>query len=88
MDYYLYRDLMLRDIVDNKRFIGQKFKIVTDSLGQPENYTDKKENELWYLVTTEYGGIDPVYTKHLVLTLDKDSTVDKLDIVEWKKFDQ
>jgi hypothetical protein len=86
LDSYPYRELMLRDIVDNKRLIGLSYQSIIDSLGQPENYVDKRVNELWYSVTTDYGtDIDPVYTKHLVLTIDNDSTIRTVDIKEWKK---
>jgi hypothetical protein len=86
LDSYPLRELMLRDIVENKRLIGLSYKSIIDSLGQPENYVDKGTNELWYSVTTDYGtDIDPVYTKHLVLTIDIDSTITTVDIKEWKK---
>lgn len=86
IESYPNRQLMLRDIVENKRFIGLSYKSIIDSLGQPENYVDNETNELWYLVTTDYGtDIDPVYTKHLVLTIDNDSTVTTVNIKEWNK---
>lgn len=88
LDAYPYRELMLRDILDNKKFLGQKYQTVIDSLGQPENWTSKKENELWYSVAIDYGSdIDPVYTKHLTLTMDIDSTIEKVAIREWRKGD-
>jgi hypothetical protein len=86
LDSYPFRELMLRDIVENKRLIGLRYKTIIDSLGQPENYADARTNEIWYSVTTDYGtDIDPVYTKHLVLTIDSDSTVTTVGIKEWKK---
>jgi hypothetical protein len=86
LNSYPYRQLMLRDIVENNRLIGLSYQSIIDSLGQPQNYSDKKLNELWYMVTTKYGtDIDPVYAKYLVLTIDNDSTVTKVDINEWKK---
>ena len=79
---------MIRDIVDNKKFVGQKYQTVIDSLGQPENLSDRGEKELWYTVTTDYGSdIDPVYTKHLILTLDTDSAVTKIETREWRTGD-
>ena len=86
LDFYPYRQSMLKDIVENKRFVGLSYATVLDSLGQPENYDMKKENELWYSVTVEYGGIDPVYTNHLILTLGNDSTIEKVEAREWKKY--
>lgn len=86
LDQYPFRELMLRDIVENKRLIGLRYQSVVDSLGRPENCTDKKGEELWYPVTVDYGSdIDPVYTKHLTLTLNTDSTVESVEIREWRK---
>ncbi len=86
LEVYPYRELMLRDIVDNKRLLGLKYQSIIDSLGLPEKYIDKAENELWYLVTVNYGtDIDPVYTKHLTLTVNGDSIVDKVEVKEWRK---
>lgn len=87
LEFYPFREQMLNDIIQNKRFVGLSYRTAFDSLGQPENYNMKKDNELWYSVTTEYGTIDPVYTKHLVLTLDKDSTIKKIEVREWKRFE-
>ncbi|MBL7878007.1 MAG: hypothetical protein JNL53_20240 [Cyclobacteriaceae bacterium] len=86
LEVYPNREAMLRDIIENKRFIGQDYQIVIDSLGQPENYTDINKNELWYPVIIDYGmDIDPVYIKHLTLTMDSDSIVTKVEIREWKQ---
>jgi hypothetical protein len=86
LDTYPYRDLMLRDIVDNKRLVGQKYQTIIDSLGQPEEWADKGEGELWYSVKIDYGtDIDPVYTKHLTLTMDTDSIIEKVEVREWRK---
>lgn len=86
LDQHPFRESMLQDLVDNKRLIGLKYQTVIDSLGQPENIVDKKVNELWYQVTVDYGtDIDPVYTKHLTLTINNDSTVEMVEIREWKK---
>lgn len=86
LEVYPYRESMLRDIIDNKRLTGQKYQSVIDSLGQPANYADKKENELWYPVIVDYGtDIDPVYTKHLTVTMSNDSTVEKVEIREWRQ---
>ena len=88
LDTYPYRELMIRDIVDSKKLVGQKYQTVIDSLGQPETWTIERENELWYSVVIDYGSdIDPVYTKHLTLTMAADSTIDKVEIREWRTGD-
>ncbi len=83
LDTYPNRESMLSDIIDNKKFIGQSYQSVIESLGLPE---DQLDNVLWYSVTVDYGtNIDPVHTKHLTLTINKDSIVEKVEIKEWRK---
>ncbi|NBW35619.1 MAG: hypothetical protein EBR30_11510 [Cytophagia bacterium] len=80
---YPSRELMLRDIVDNRKFIGFSFDQIIDSLGQP---TALENAQLFYSIKTEYGSdIDPVYTKDLVLTIDQDSIVTYINVKEWRK---
>jgi hypothetical protein len=74
---------MVDDIIESKRFIGLNSIQIVDSLGQP-NATEN--GQLFYSITTEYGtDIDPIYTKDLVVTFDKDSVVTEMTIREWKK---
>lgn len=78
---YPYRERMLEDIINNKRLAGLSRQDITALLGEPENYSDTNENELWYVVDLEYGmDIDPIHIKHLVLTLDADSIVQKVEV--------
>jgi hypothetical protein len=86
LETYPYRERMLHDIVDNKRLGRLRYKSIIDSLGRPENY-EIKNNELWYLVKIKYGTLDPVYTKHLVLTLNADSTIKSAEVREWRKWE-
>lgn len=86
LETYPYREEMLNDIIDNNLFIGDNYKTVIDSLGQPENILIKEKNKLYFIIETDYGwDIDPVYTKYLKLTMGNDSTITKVEIYEWKK---
>ena len=86
LDKYPYRDLMTEDIIDNHLFKGYEYERLIDSLGIPENVHLKKKNELYYLIENDYGwDIDPVYTKHLRLIMNKDSTIIKSEIYKWEK---
>lgn len=79
--YYPYRESMIDDIIESKIFIGQKFKVVKDSLGQADIY----EGQLWYEVTVDFGfDIDPISGKHLILTIGNDSTITNVEVREWK----
>lgn len=82
-DNYPYRELMLHDMVDNRKFIGFSFDQIIDSLGQP---TALENAQLFYSIKAEYGSdIDPVYAKDLVLTIDQDSIVTHINVKEWRK---
>jgi|SRR6267154_457228 len=62
---YPFREAMLSDIVDNKKFIGLTFRQILDSLGQP---TYLENEQIFYSIKTDYGtDIDPVYTKERTL---------------------
>ncbi|MDP4236199.1 MAG: hypothetical protein Q8919_07125, partial [Bacteroidota bacterium] len=61
---------------------------LTDLLGEPDiiefgRLDDKKR--VSYLIERTYDVIDPDYTKHLVLILNKDSVVEHFTIEEWRK---
>ncbi len=73
---------MLRDILESKMFLGRKYRFIADSLGQPELWAEAKANELWYSVRIDHASDDPSYTKHLVLTMDNDSTIAKVETRE------
>lgn len=78
-----YREAMLSDIIENNKFIGLPFRQVLDSLGKPSGVENK---QLYYSIKTDYGrDVDPIYSKKLVLTIDKDSVVTEIEIKEWKK---
>ncbi len=86
LEYYPYRDLMIQDIIDNNLFIGFEYNQLIDSLGIPDNVQPRKNNEIYYLIKNDYGSdIDPVYTKHLIFTLNSDSIVKSVNIYEWDK---
>lgn len=80
---YPFREKMISDIIDNKKLIGFTFVQILDSLGRPNLH---EEGQLIYSVKVNYGSdIDPIYTKDLVLTIDKDSLVTDVLVKEWRK---
>jgi len=55
-------------------------------LGVPDNVRPRNDNEIYYLIENDYGwDIDPIYTKYLILTLNKDSCVINSKVYEWEK---
>jgi hypothetical protein len=75
---YLYRDLMLNDLINNFKLKGLRKNAIINILGEPDRsdgyylfYTIQK-TKLWNLPI-------PLHTKTLVIKLAVDSTV------EWRK---
>lgn len=86
-DLYIYpnRNAMLQDLTANHQLKGLSYKQLIDLLGEPEAYTGTKPYTVYYNVVTDYGAdIDPVYVKHLILSLSTDSTVLDFKIEEIK----
>lgn len=81
-DSYAFREMMIKDVVENRRTIGLPYKVLVDSFGQPENFVQTSKNELWFPVRVENDGIDPVYKSVLVLILDGDSVVERAELRE------
>ena len=80
---YPFREAMLDDIIKNKKFIGLNSIQIRESLGQPNRIED---GYIFYSITTDYGSdIDPVDTKDLILTVDKDSIIVNVRVIEWRK---
>ncbi|MBD1366902.1 hypothetical protein IDJ77_24035 [Mucilaginibacter sp. ZT4R22] len=70
-DFY-QREPMLDDLLQHHQIKGLTRKQLIDSLGEPANYDDT--TAMYYEIVTDFGSdIDPVYTKNLVIYLNKDS---------------
>jgi hypothetical protein len=83
---YTYRKSMLNDLTKNYKLKGLSYRQLIDLIGEPEKYSDKENDIVYYEIETDYSfDIDPVYTKTLQLKLTKDSIVDSYNIKEWKK---
>lgn len=83
---YTYRKSMLKDLTKNYKLTGLSYRQLINLIGEPEKYSDKEKDMVYYEIETDYGNdIDPVYTKTLQLKLTKDSTVESFIIKEWKK---
>ena len=83
---YTHRKSMLNDLIKNYKLIGLSYKQLINLIGEPENYSDKEKDKVYYEIETDYGtDIDPIYTKSLQIKLTKDSIVESFTIKEWKK---
>jgi hypothetical protein len=80
---YPFRNIMLKDLMNNYKLEGLNYVEVIKLLGEP-NFSDSIS--FAYKVVEDYGfDIDPVYTKNLDFEFDKDSVIVSCKIVEWKK---
>jgi hypothetical protein len=82
-DFY-QREPMLDDLLQHHQIKGLTRKQLIDSLGEPANYEDT--TAMYYEIVTDFGSdIDPVYTKNLVIYLNKDSIATGFKVEEWKR---
>ncbi len=83
--FYEYRENMVQDLIKNHLEKGMKLKKVVELLGEPTNYQNKKNNEIYYEIMVDYGwNIDPMEGKELQIKFDKDSTVTTFRLEHWK----
>jgi hypothetical protein len=77
------RKYMLNDLIENHQIKGLIYKQLVDSIGEPR--MDSGSYEAYYNIELDYGwDIDPVYSKDLVIQLNRDSVVTGFDFKEWK----
>lgn len=83
--FYQYREYMIQDIMENQLKKGMELKNVVELLGEPENYQNRRENEISYEIMVDYGwNIDPVEGKEFYIVFDKDSIVTNFRLEHWK----
>ena len=83
---YPKRNRLVNDLLENHKIKGLSYKQVIDLIGEPEKNITGENNEIHYQILIEYGSdIDPIYTKTLILKLDKDSSITSFKVNEWKK---
>ena len=82
---YPYRNGMIKDLVKNHKLLGIKYRQIVGKLGLPEGKTTGKGDTAYYDIITDYGTIDPIYSKTLVLQFNNDSTVIDFKVDEWKE---
>src|ERR1700739_3921213 len=66
---YPERNKMLTDLTENYQLKGITYWQLHGLLGEP--LYDHFDNTYYYQILTQYGGVDPVYTKSLVFWLSK-----------------
>jgi len=80
---YSKRRYMLNDLIENHQIKGLTYKQLVDNIGEP--HFDSGSKNAYYNIILDYGwDIDPVYSKDLVIQLNRDSVVTSFEIKEWK----
>lgn len=79
------RKYMIDDLVKNYQLKGKKYSEIVVLLDKPQSKLDSTM-EIYYDVDVDYGtDIDPIYSKTLSLTFDKDTVVKSFEVNVWKK---
>jgi len=85
IEIYPYRDAMLNDLLTTYHLKGMNYKQLTKLLGEPQRWEDDNIDSPYYNIITDYGDdIDPVYTKTLIIYLNKDSIITNYKVQEQK----
>jgi len=80
---YPQRKYMLNDLIEHHKIKGLTYKQLVNNMGYAR--IDSGSYEAYYNVILDYGwDIDPVYSKDLVIQLNRDSVVTGFEIKEWK----
>ncbi len=82
--FYEYRNQMLEDLLKNHKLKGKTIDELNELFGHIEHY-DTLNNKIEFEVLQEWSGIDPSYTKYLVLKLDKNKKVKSISFDEYKR---
>lgn len=82
--YYEYRNQMLGDLLNNYKLKGKTVEELNELFGNIEYY-DTLNNIISFEILQEWSGIDPVYTKYLILKLDKNKKVKSISFDEFKR---
>jgi hypothetical protein len=80
--FYANRDAMLDDLLETHPLKGLTYHQLVNLLGEPMKNDSLK---VFYEIKVKYDVIDPVYSKDLICSLNKDSIITKVEIKEWKK---
>lgn len=79
------RKYMIDDLANNYQLKSKKYNEIIELLGEPQEKGDSLL-KIFYDVDIDYANdIDPIYAKILVFQFNKDSTVKKFEVKEWKK---
>lgn len=73
------RRYMLDDLLNNYQLKGKGYSEVIKLLGTPDFH---ERSKMGYHIDVDWTGIDPVYEKKLVFTIDEASSVASVEVEE------
>ena len=84
--FYDYREHMITDLAENHLKSTMMYNEIINLLGSPSNFGDpKKAWKVDFEIIEKYGwDIDPIESRYLSITLDKDSTLDHIYLNIWR----
>jgi len=84
-DNWRIRTRMAEDLISRKLILAKTRREVVAMLGEPEKYSDIKENQLYYTIREEWSGVDPVRIDSLLITTDKNDQAATAVITVFKR---
>jgi hypothetical protein len=79
------RKYMIDDLMKNIQLNGKKYSEITELLGIPQGGDLDSTYEIFYDIDIDYGhDIDPIYIKSLIISFEKDSTANKIEVKEFR----
>ena len=79
------RKYMIDDLVKNYQLKGKKYNEIVQLLAEPQSKLDSTM-EIFYDIDVDYGSdIDPINSKTLLITFDKDTIVKSFEVHVCKK---
>ncbi|HEY8404318.1 MAG TPA: hypothetical protein VIK71_06870 [Flavobacteriales bacterium] len=83
-EQYLYRDAMVKDLLENHLYEGMSITDILELLGRPDNIELTPEKTFWYNLKNETSDSgDPARMKTLFILFANDSTVTGFKVEEW-----
>ena len=77
---------MAKNFINNSQLILRKDRQeIQNLLGPPEQYSDVKNNEFYYMTREEWDWIDPSLTEHLVISFDANGRAVKVRMEVWRR---
>lgn len=82
---FAYRKAMIDDLLENHNPKGMNLQELEELFGYIEYDSTSSDRTVFFEIDQEWDGIDPSYTKYLVLRLNKQLRVDSVYFEEYNR---